>query len=287
MNKIVLVLLSFSLFLFACERDIDLNFPPGEPTIVVEGYIENDLPPYVILSYGLPFFGKITPAQFQSYLIRGAKVIVSDGTQTDTLQEIEFNGSVFYSTLNMRGKSGRTYDLKVIIGDKTITSTAMILPTVPLDSIWTIPAPEGRDTNLVQLMCRLQEPSAPGNYYRGFTKRNSEFLFDTSFGSIYDDHLVNGKKFNFTLLSGKSNFQNNDTANFENYGYFSKGDTIYVKWASIDRPQFDFWNTFESQSSSFGNPFASTVILKSNIKGDNTTGIWASYGAFLDTLVVK
>jgi Domain of unknown function (DUF4249) len=104
---------------------------------------------------------------------------------------------------------------------------------------------------------------------------------------VYNDFLINGKQISFTVFGGKQTLQNNDTADFREYGYFKRGDTVYVKWASIDKAQYDFWNTFESQSGSFGNPFSPTVVIKSNIKGDEgAIGIWASYGATVDTIII-
>jgi hypothetical protein len=107
-----------------------------------------------------------------------------------------------------------------------------------------------------------------------------------AFNSIYDDAIVNGKAIQFTVAGGKSQFQNNDSADFRQYGYFKKGDIVFVKWASIDKTQYDFWKTFEAQSSSFGNPFSPTVIVKSTFKGAGCLGVWAGYGCIIDTIII-
>ena len=67
---------------------------------------------------------------------------------------------------------------------------------------------------------------------------------------------------------------------------FKKGDKVLVKWASIDKAQYDFWKTFEAQSSSFGNPFSPTVIVKSTFKGAGCLGVWAGYGCTIDTIII-
>ena len=59
-----------------------------------------------------------------------------------------------------------------------------------------------------------------------------------------------------------------------------------LKWASIDKAQYDFWKTFEAQSSSFGNPFSPTVIVKSTFKGAGCLGVWAGYGCIIDTIII-
>lgn len=267
-----------------CERDITLEFPVPEPPVIVEGYIENGQNAVVILTRGVPFLGTLSVDDYKKYFIGGAKVIVSNGQQTDTLTEINLDGFILYFS-TIKGQAGKTYSLKVEAEGKILSSEARILPVVPLDSIWTVPAKDKE--GFVELMCKLSEPAIPGNYYRALTKRNSELFYDTHFQSVYDDKLVNGKTFDFPLLRGKSEFQNNDSADFDQYGFFRTGDTIYVKWAAIERPQFEFWRSFETQGNGFGNPFSSTVIIKSNIKGKGGTGVWASYGAFVDTMIAK
>lgn len=289
MKNKILFLFFFLFFFSSCEKDIQLDFPPGEDVLVVEGYIENGQLPYVILTKGLPFFGNITGDEYKKYFVSGAKVTLYDGTRTINLTELSRDGYTIYAAIlkGDTGAVGKTYDLKIDYDNHEYTSSTTILPPVALDSVWLLSAPKGVDTNLVQLYCRFTEPGTPGNYYRALTKRNKDVFFDTAFGSVFDDKVVNGKTFNFNILRGKSDFQNNDTAKFETYGYFNKGDTIYIKWASIERVQYDFWRTYESQGNSFGNPFSSTVIIKSNMKGKNVTGVWASYGAFLDTIIAR
>ena len=42
--------------LIACEKDIDIVLSEGEEDIVVYGFIEQDLPPMVVLTKSLPVF---------------------------------------------------------------------------------------------------------------------------------------------------------------------------------------------------------------------------------------
>lgn len=290
------ILLSFAfIFIVGCEKEIDVDFPAGETVVVIEGYVENGQPPYVLLTRGIPFLSSLSPSEFSKYFINGADVRISDGT--DSAKLIPYtepkSGIVVYSldtsalvsSLKLIGKVGKTYTLSVTAEGRSFSATTSILAPIKLDSVWVEPKPT--DSNLVQLMCRLSDPAAQTNYYRGLTKRNSDPIYDTGFRSVYSDIIVNGKSFDFSLDRGKTDFANNDTADFDKYGFFERGDTIYVKWCSIDKTQYDFWQTFDSQSGSLANPFSAPLKIKTNIKGKSCTGVFASYGAAYDTLIVK
>ncbi len=273
----------------SCEKNIDVDFPPGESPYVIEGYIEEGQFPLVTISRGISFLSNISPDNFRDLFVKNATVTIRvDNGPPVLLSKLELQGVVIYTTTAFTGNIGSSYELMIEADGKTFTGSTTILPPQRIDSISIEPAPGDRyeKDSLVRLVAHFNEPDPRGNYYRLLTRRNSDFFFDTGYNSVFDDLYWNGTNIEFTVTRGKSEFQNNDTANFNNYGYFKRGDTVYVKWASIDKAQYDFWNTFEAQSSSFGNPFASTVIIKSNVKGKGSVGLWGSYGSFLDTLII-
>jgi len=80
-NRILLLLAV--LLPFSCEKSI----PPGEPRLVVEGWIENGGHPTVLLSESFPveLNKAITAEDMVRNLVKWAKVTVSDGDQTVTL----------------------------------------------------------------------------------------------------------------------------------------------------------------------------------------------------------
>jgi hypothetical protein len=58
-----------------------------------------------------------------------------------------------------------------------------------------------------------------------------------------------------------------------------------LKWCTIDKAHFQFWQTMERSNNSNGNPFAAPVSIKSNIS--NGLGVWGGYGASYDTIIAK
>lgn len=292
MKKIKSILFIFLLALgfVSCEKNIDVDFPPGELPYVIEGYIENGTIPLVSISRGVSFLKSISADDFNNLFVNNADVYISvDGGAPEMLSPINIGGATIYTSPNITGEVGKKYDLRVEVDGKIFTASTIILAPKPLDSIAFL-KPEGDrylKDSLVELVAWYTDPPEKDQYSRMLTKKNSEFFFDVSFNSVYNDFLINGKQISFTIFGGKQALQNNDSADFRRYGYFKRGDTVYVKWASIDKAQYDFWNTFESQSGSFGNPFSPTVVIKSNITGDQgAIGIWASYGATVDTVFV-
>ena len=67
-------------------------------------------------------------------------------------------------------------------------------------------------------------------------------------------------------------------------GFFKKGDTVIVKFCTIDHSTFEFWRDAENQLGNNGSPFAVPSNVKSNIKGG--LGVWASYNSTIDTLFI-
>lgn len=84
-----LICLSFAILLMvsvaSCTKQIDIEIPDSAQQVVVEGTIENNTPPVVILTKSQKFFSDIDLNNLGNYFVHGAavKVTGSDGTQTD------------------------------------------------------------------------------------------------------------------------------------------------------------------------------------------------------------
>ena len=59
MMLICCVLLTTVMFFSSCEKDITVDLPTQEQKYVVEGYIENGLPAYVLLSKTADYFAPV------------------------------------------------------------------------------------------------------------------------------------------------------------------------------------------------------------------------------------
>src|SRR5688500_7073078 len=90
---ISLVMLTISVYLFSCEKEVNFDLGTAAEKVVVEGTIETGLPPYVFLTKSIGFFSKIDLNTLSNSFIHGAKITVSDGVKSFVLKEYQVNNS--------------------------------------------------------------------------------------------------------------------------------------------------------------------------------------------------
>lgn len=289
---------AYPLFLFlvllaaaGCEKQIDMNLREQEEMLVVEGVIEDNRFPMVILTKNLGFQARITPGQLEASFVHDAKVTVSDGARTHQLREyrIDTTGDAaiyFYSVDTAQlataflGERSVSYTLTIESEGKTYHAiTSIPDETLKLDSIWWRAL--ASDDTLAGLMIRVSDPPERGNYVRYFTARNQE-NFLAGFNSVFDDQIVNGTTFDVPLDAGVDRTQ---AVDFETYGFFRRGDTVTLKFCNVDHDTYSFWRTADFAFSSGGNPFSTPVRIQGNIKG-GALGYWGGYGVTYKTIII-
>jgi hypothetical protein len=300
--------LALTMLIFSgCEEEFFPEPSTEGPKYVVEGYLEagdNPFPPYVILTQTFDFYGEIGPDQFTESFVHDADVRVSDGAIEVVFQELCFSelDSVlqeqvaeqfglnadslsidFCVYLDLLGQlqpqEGRTYDLRITKGSDVITSSTQIPMRVPLDSLMFEPPPGEPNDTLAQLTCYISDPAGIKNFYRYFGATNGGQL-EPAFSSVEEDLFFDGKSFAFQLFNPQTDSGDVEP---EEFGLYFVGDTITVKWCTIDEANFDFWNTLEFSNANQG-PFSSYTRLQSNIKGG--LGVWGGYSVNYYTRVV-
>lgn len=288
-----LLLISLSFVLTACEKTVTVNIPDVEDKIVVEGYVETGKAPYVILSRTLDFFGTINLNAIVQNTVLGATVVVNDGFTSDTLEQLPGFG-VYFSQL-LVGTPGRNYNLTIFAEGETLTATTFLPPPIPLDSVWW--KVDGQRDSLGFAWAHLTDPDTIGNNYRWFAQRINRYtygpnagqqkdsIFIAPLGSVFEDKFINGKSFDFNAARGRlRNSNKEDDLNEESF-LFKRGDTIVVKFTTIDRAHFEFWRSEETQVSNNGNPFGSITPITGNITGG--LGIWGAYSTTFDTIYAQ
>lgn len=280
------IIAQFAAIMVSCTKEIDLKLPVPEDMIVVEGRIENDQAPFVMLTRNQPYFGGLDLNNYEQYFISGATVTVWTVDDTVILDPLNFpvNDSItipVYTTFSgFEGELNTTYYLKVEAEGKILTSHTTIPQLNPLDSIWVVPHPiEDQYDSLVSIYARYNDPDTPGNYVRYFTQRNSE-QFKPGINSVFDDKFINSLTFDFRVDRGQ---YRSDDFDIETYGFFWKGDTVTVKWSAIDFPHYKFWITLEDEMNTSG-PVSSNVVIDGNIEGG--LGIWGGYASAFQTIII-
>ncbi len=274
----------------SCEKDITLNLPNPEQKLVIEGAIENGECPYVIITKKQAYFAPVDTNTLINMMVTDALVTVSNGNITDTLKFTPYLFTIppyRYVGSKFKGEIGGTYKLKIEFESKIYESITTIPEIVPLDSIkFTYQKP---DTFGI-LWAYGQDPPELGNYYRIFTKTiGKDYVFVHPSYSLGDDKLANGKYIEDGIIRGKDparpqeEYETNDGE--PPYWSFLKGETVIVKFCTMDVESYEFWKSAEQQASNNGNPFAAPTTIKTNIS-NNALGIWTGYGAYIDTITI-
>ncbi|MBF8962380.1 DUF4249 family protein [Pontibacter sp. FD36] len=306
-NLLLLVLITF---LLSCEESLTIDIPAGQEQLVVEGHIEQDAPPVVVLTRSMPVFAGSSPADIEASFVHGAQVEVSSGGRSYTLKEVPAaafwpelrrvvseqyaipenqltSGSSFifyvYTSDELRGETGMSYQLRISHEGRVLTSTTTIPHLNPLQELFLQPHPDPSQDSLFTLFYRYRDPDTLGNSVRYFTKRNSEPFYPGYFTSVFNDELINGvQNLSFPLDRGEPRGREVD---LDTYSYFGKGDTILVRWAAIDLAHYRFWYTLENERNNNGSPIGSPNTTRSNINGG--LGVWGGYGVTYHQIVVK
>lgn len=295
------LIILLTLFLFSgCQSEFIPDNINLSPELVVEGFIEyadDALPPYILLTQSRPFFTSLSLDQLDNLFVHNASVSVSFAGKRINMNEICLNDLApelkrqisiqlginpdslkvnICAYIDLTGqlipKEGETYALDIKSDGQELKAITTIPRYVPLDTFWWKEAPGKPSDTLLQLLTKVREPAGEKNFYRYFCTINDGQEL-SPFNSVYDDALIDGKDFEFRLVRPDAPGEKFDQNTF---GLFHIGDSIAVKWSTIDEAHFNFWNTLEFNKGSQG-PFSSYTTINSNIEGG--LGIWGGYNS--------
>lgn len=281
--------------LIGCEKKVDFNLNEAKELLTVDASIETNQDPVVVLTKSLNYFSKISADVLANTIIKDAEVYISTGNTTHKLRRYDVvvpNTTIpfsFYSSdpanplTIIRGESGKAYNLRIVWQGKEYTSSTTI-PAIrkTIDSLWWVKAPNTPDTSTkVVVRAKVTDPQPFGDYARYFTKVNSgNFL--PGFNSVFDDAFVNGTSYTVDVDRG---VDRNAELDFDEYGFFRKGDTVTIKFSNINKATYDFWRTVEFSYQSIGNPFSSPTKILGNISNGGL-GYFGGYANQFTTVIV-
>jgi hypothetical protein len=282
--KYYFYILVIIILLPACRKDIKVKLPEYKQKIVVEASIETNGPAIVFLSYTVPYFGNFDFTQPQKAFIKDAFVTVSDGTNTDTLTQLNPQLGYIYFGTKVFGQQGKTYNLTVKVNDKTITGTTSIREPIKLDSLYF----KGEEDSLGLIWQRFTEPAGLGNNYRWFAKRlTKDQFFAAPFNSAFNDKFIDGKAFDFAYDRGPQPNQVQEYRDDPERGFYKRGDTVIVKFCHIGENEYKFWDTYYQNKASNGNPFSAPTNVRSNYDDkEGVFGCFVGYSVTLDTIII-
>jgi hypothetical protein len=267
----------------SCEKEIPINFPDYSSQLVVEGWIEQGKGPKVLLTFSAPFFAPIDSSNIRNYTALRAKITLSNGSDSTILtlkpNDVYFPPYYYFSS-ELVGELNSEYQLKVEYSGKDYTAKTTIPDLVSPDSIWYQKDP-GQDS-LGLLWMKISDDPLRDNYYRTLVRRlGKDKNFVPTFISVFDDKTFNGQTLTLSLSKGSGNLLDMSSNRF-----FKIGDTLVLKFCSIDKPSYDFWHSLQTNIVTSANPFSANMTeIASNI--NNGLGIWCGYAAVYDTVIAK
>ncbi len=275
--------LIFIILFISCTKDIQLNIPASQSEIVITGYIEQNQYPVVYLTSSFPFFSQIDSLSLYEQIIYVAKVSVTCEGKTDILtlkRDDNFYPPLYYQGTAFKGETGKRYDLKIEYKGNIATATTIIEKAPNLESLSF--KTENDTTKNGHVYVKFQDDAATKNYYRSFTEvKSKDKKYYPTLLNTFDDQYFNGEMVEFKLYKGYKSV----TDYAKNDIYFQKGDTILLKLCSIDKPQFDFWNSYQGKVLNITSFASSPNKLISNINGG--IGIWGGYGSRYYQIIAK
>lgn len=306
MKTLIILLLPLTFLLFTCTKEVHIDIPGYQEKVVVDGFIETNSPPIVLLSKTHNIY---SPTDLDAYLngfISGAVVVVSDGTNTVTLDEIctdnlpagteEMAAAMFgvpvemldslhlcaYTTFDTAiwGQVGKTYHLTVSYEGKTYESSTELLPATPLNNTYW--KPNETYTDRGYLWFDLSDNVLTYDAYKCEMKYINESVYSKPYSPITDDEYFNGKTFEFSY---ENPMTCNDESIAEDYRcYYKQNDTIVVKFSKMDKTVYNCLTKQQMQLYSAGNPFATPTNIPTNIT-NGALGLWAAYSPWYDTVI--
>ncbi len=312
----ILAFLLLSLTLASCKKEVKVDIPGYVEKVVVDGSIETGTPPLILLSKTQNIYSATSLEAYLQGFISGAIITVSDGTTSVQLIEIcsdnipagmeVLASQVFgipvaqlgdyhlcaYTSLNpaIFGQVGKTYSLNIQYDGKTYTSSTSILSPAKLDSLYW--KSENSTPGFGYAWAFFSEPAGTGDAYMWQVKRinngtdgyDKDPVFNFVYNPVFDDQFVDGKGFEFAT-ENPGDKDKTDIPSNTKYLY-AQGDSVVVKFSTMDRPVFEFLEKKYIQLQSGGSPFSSPTFIESNISG-GAIGVWAGFSPTLDTLICQ
>ncbi len=243
----------------------------SQTRLVVEGWIDAGEYPVVKLTKTIHFSENeaIELDSLSQYVERWAKVSISDGERTEIMvgrYDSHYFPPFIYTSYEMRGEAGKEYSLKVETPDGVVAEATTTIPQPSSVDSFRV-EPTETDT-LFQLYaytgCRRR-----CKFFAKVENEDTEYLssvlglLDT--GMIVADGKVSVRRGRSNMVKGNSQF-------------FKAGETVRVKFSTLDDASYDYWRSFEDMIGLSRVPLmAVSTNLKSNVKG--ALGYWCGYGS--------
>lgn len=219
--------------LSSCQRVVDIDLNETEAQIVIEASLDNQNN-YCSVS----LTRTVNFNQTNSFPnISGASVILSDGQNSDTLIE---DSPGHYSTTNIAGVPGTTYELLVIANNESYSALSTMPQPIDIDTVY-METVEGLfwhdDEDYIR--AEFYDPAGVDNFYRYNVIINNN---DINLTTIANDEINDGE------LIGRNLYSN---LNDDYEEQLFSGDSATVFLYTIDENVFNYYRTLNDLTGAY------------------------------------
>lgn len=296
--------------LISCTKEVNIVIPPTAPQLVVDGNIETNSHPLVLLTISNKIADTVSLSAYLSSVVSNATVKVICQNDTFTLnpvpiyalplksqkrmaeilrlelEEVQLLPIEVYTTEAFVGQINKTYQLHITYEGKTYKGSTYLPTPTPLDTLYWKREPQTQDYGFS--WARLKDPFQTSDAYRWEVRRinqneNGEELdpiFRRARGGIFSDAYFNGLTIEFYY---QNPLKRKDSTHLKEYRrYYRYGDSVIVKFSKMDQAVFNYYDRKAAQLDAANNPYATPINIPSNMSG--CLGIWAGFSSWYDTL---
>ncbi len=263
------------LLMIACETVDEPSVDSASIPFVVEGWIEEGQPPVVIVTHAVDL--TVDEPSFENFVEKWCRVSIWDGERQYMLTSRinnDYTPSMIFTNSRLKGQVGHTYRLVVECEDRTLASTATMLPAPKFDGLI---AERVAHSDSLYYLRGYVSPETADDCFKFFVKTLSEGgrYFPSFLGTISArDYDTTG---GVVITRGKRAELDDDSAE-EFTHYFKSGDLVLVRVCSLEPAIYDFWHAYDSNTYLSNNLFFTFgENLPSNIDGG--LGYFAAYGS--------
>jgi hypothetical protein len=272
-----MVLIAFlATLMLSCE---DRFLPEDKDIIVVEGWIEADGFPVVIVTRSLPVRLRddgIKLDQLSDYVEKWAKVTVSDGVNSVVLtggKDKTYVPGYVYTSSYIQGEAGKTYTLTVETRGKTVQAVTTIPQYPPtVDSVVCRQLPS--DTSMCEVTAYVHHNAGRQEFFKSFYQEGAEAnQYLSSFLGVVDGGLTDSV-FTMPIIKGVSDFDKFDVDR-----YFTSDTLVQLKISMMDDVSYEIWRSYEDNNR-FRSMFMSSSVREVATNIENGQGYWCGFNSF-------
>lgn len=286
--------------LASCERDFHIDLKTGDPELVVEAYINNELPTfnYVVLTFSQGYYD----TSVQSIPVTGAYVTITEGfldadgtynwdrstekrlVEADVPQVpggavpgVYIDTNAFTNpAIALKGKIGKSYLLEIETKGSRYSSITYLPAPVTLDSLTSGDYFVDSIYEKARLTLYYKDPDTIGNTQLFYWRNNFNHRNSFGWGAIGSSRF----------LPGTDDLNNGQDLQLTPNNGFLLGDTVNYHLVSVERKVYNFWDSFNKARDANG-PFATPVKLESTIVGENVVGCFSGFSLSTKVIVVQ